>query len=134
MRLFTFSQQSSSSFSRHCEPRIKTLRGKLREAIQKLINRHSVRFSRVFSLSRTSLAPHSLRGCGITGDTESPIGLYYKIVVVILAKRESIAEQYPKIKLFFTYFGQPASGLDSRLPAENDKKNKKRTRLRLPRL
>jgi hypothetical protein len=42
------------------------------------------------------------------------------IPVVIPAQRVSIAKQYPKIKLSFTYSGQPASGLDSQLSAEND--------------
>jgi hypothetical protein len=40
--------------------------------------------------------------------------------LVILAQRVSIAKQCQKIKLFFTNCGQPASGLDSQLSAEND--------------
>jgi hypothetical protein len=48
------------------------------------------------------------------------------VPVVIPAQRVSIAKQYPKIKLSFTYFGQPTCGLDSRLSAENDNLKKHR--------
>jgi prepilin-type N-terminal cleavage/methylation domain-containing protein len=46
--------------------------------------------------------------------------------LVILAQRVSIAKQCPKIKLSFTNPGQPASGLDSQLSAENDNLKKHR--------